>query len=272
MANLVQFFTPPLVEGPAIMFYVPLPEFLHKIPFAMQCPNGGYGLPVSATVTSTWFVIIVLAVIFKLCTKKMEVIPGRTQTTIESIYDFLHGIIHQLLGDWTDRYISFLGTLFFFILASNILSFFPIPWGGVGANGQFVIAPAFRSPTADLNTTIGLAALTTATFLGTGIKLNGVIGYLKGLLQPMAFMLPLNLIGEIAKPANISIRLFGNMFAGSVIMGLLYKAVPWIVPAPLHLYFDLFSGVVQSFVFLMLSMVYIQGAIGDTPVPQTEKN
>ncbi len=60
------------------------------------------------------------------------------------------------------------------------------------------------------------------------------------------------------------LRLFGNMFAGGVIMGLLYMAVPWGIPAPLHLYFDLFMGLVQSFVFIMLSMVYIQGALGDS--------
>ena len=73
----------------------------------------------------------------------------------------------------------------------------------------------------------------------------------------------LNVVGELAKPLNISVRLFGNMFAGSVIIGLLYRACPWVIPAPLHLYFDLFSGLVQSFVFVTLSMVYIQSSLGD---------
>ena len=77
-------------------------------------------------------------------------------------------------------------------------------------------------------------------------------------------MLPLNIVGEFAKPLNISMRLFGNMFAGMVIMGLIYMAVPYFIPAALHLYFDLFAGLVQSFVFVTLSMVYVQGSIGDT--------
>jgi len=81
------------------------------------------------------------------------------------------------------------------------------------------------------------------------------------LCEPTPIMLPMNLIGELAKPTNISMRLFGNAFAGMVIMGLLYMAAPAVLPAPLHLYFDLFQGLVQSFVFTMLTMVYIQGSM-----------
>lgn len=262
----IEFITPPLVEGPAVMFYVPLPHFLHQIPFSMEYADGKFGLPVTITVISTWFVILVLTLLFKMGTKKLEMIPGRAQVAAESVYDFLHGIIHQMLGGWTAKYFSYLATLFLFILGCNLLMFAPIPWGSF-EDGVFTIAPAFRAPTADLNTTVGLAMLTTATFLGTSIKLNGILGYFKGLLEPMPFMLPINLVGELAKPTNISIRLFGNMFAGMVIMGLIYKAAPMVIPAPLHLYFDIFSGVVQSFVFLMLSMVYIQGSLGDAECP-----
>lgn len=105
--------------------------------------------------------------------------------------------------------------------------------------------------------------LTTCLFVSTAIKYNGIGGYLKGFTSPTIVMLPMNIVGEMAKPLNISMRLFGNMFAGTVIMGLLYMAVPWGIPAPLHLYFDLFAGAVQSFVFVTLSMVYVQGALGD---------
>ena len=92
----------------------------------------------------------------------------------------------------------------------------------------------------------------------------GLFGYIKNFASPVPILLPLNIISELAKPINMSFRLFGNMFAGMVIMGLLYKAVPAVVPAPLHLYFDLFSGIVQSFVFIMLSIVHIQSSLGDS--------
>ncbi|MBC2856389.1 MAG: F0F1 ATP synthase subunit A [Cetobacterium sp.] len=267
----IEFFTPPLVEGPAISFFVPLPEFLHQMPFAMQIADGKYGLPVSITVISTWFVLLLLAVLFKLGTKKLEVVPtSRWQALVEELYGFLHGIISQMLGSWWKKYFSFISTLFFFILTSNLLLFIPIPWGSMN-NGILTISPAFRTPTADLNTTVGLAMLTTIVFLGTSIKLNGLLGYFKGLFEPLPIMFPINVVGELAKPTNISIRLFGNMFAGSVIMGLIYKAAPAVIPAPLHLYFDIFSGVVQSFVFIMLTMVYIQGSLGDSQYPDEEK-
>lgn len=259
----IEFVTPPLVEGPKIVFFLPLPEFLHKMPFAMEMANGGYGLPVTITVVTTWFIILALFILFKLGTKRLEMIPGKAQIMLESIYDFLDGIIGQMMGSWKKKYFSYISTLFLFIFTSNIVTFFPIPWYSM-ENGVFQLVPAFRSPTADLNTTVGLALLTTFAFLKANISTNGLGGYLKGFAEPIPVMLPLNIVGEFAKPVNISVRLFGNMFAGGVIMGLLYMAAPAIVPAPLHLYFDLFMGLVQSFVFIMLSMVYIQSSLGDT--------
>ncbi len=259
----IEFVTPPLVEGPRIVFYVPLPEFLHNMPFAMSTGNGQFGLPVTITVVTTWFLILFMFLLFKIGTSKLEVIPGKIQLFLEVIYGFLEDIIGQMMGSWKKKYFSYIGPLFLFIFTANIIGFFPIPWFFM-ENGQLTIAPAFRTPTADLNTTVGLAVLTTITFLSAAIRTDGFFGYLKGFLAPIPIMLPLNVVGEFAKPVNISVRLFGNAFAGGVIMGLLYMGAPAVVPAALHLYFDLFQGLVQSFVFIMLSMVYIQGALGDS--------
>lgn len=257
----IEFITPPLVEGPKIMFFVPVPEFLHSAPFVMNTGTG-YGLPVTTVVTTTWFLMLVLYFVFRLGTKDLKVIPGKIQTCLETLYVFIDDLVESMLGKWKHKYIGYIGPLFIFILVSNLLMFIPIP-GISYNNGIFEISPAFRSPTGDLNTTVGLALLTTVTFVSTSLKLNGVIGHIKGLFEPLPIMFPINLVGELAKPTNISIRLFGNMFAGSVILGLIYKAAPAVLPAPLHLYFDLFSGTVQTFVFTMLSLVYIQGALGD---------
>ena len=254
---------PPLVEGPRVVFFIPLPEFLHKIPFAMETANGGYGLPVTITVVTTWFFILFMFILFRVGTSKLEVIPGKLQLILESIYAFLDGVVGQMMGSWKKKYLSYIGPLFLFIFTANTISFFPIPWFSI-VDGHITFAPAFRSPTSDLNTTVGLALLTTFMFLKASIKTNGVLGYFKGFLAPIPVMLPLNIVGEFAKPVNISVRLFGNAFAGGVIMGLLYMGAPAAIPAGLHLYFDLFSGLVQSFVFIMLSMVYIQGSLGDS--------
>ena len=260
MANVVGFQTPPLVEGPKVMFYVPVPEFLHDFPFAMEMASGGYGLPVTITVISTWFVMAVLILIFRCASSNLEVLPSKKQAFFETLYTALDSLVEQTLGAWKKKYYTYISTLLLFILFSNLLSFFPIPGFSI-QDGIFTIAPAFRTPTADLNTTVGLALITTFTFLAAAIKVGGPTGYIKGLFEPMPLMFPINLVGELAKPTNISIRLFGNMFAGSVILGLLYMSAPAVIPAPLHLYFDIFSGIVQSFVFIMLTMVYIQGSV-----------
>ena len=258
----LQFVTPALVEGPKVAFFVPLPDSLQHLPFVMEYGQGHYGWPVSITVVTTWFLIFLLFLFIKVCTKKLEIIPEKPQILLESIYEFLDNLVEQMLGAWKVKYFSFLGSLFLFIFPANIISFFPIPWAKFAA-GSVSIEPAFRTPTADLNTTVGLALLTTVIFVTASVKQNGLWGYIKGFFSPLPFMAPLNVVGELAKPLNISVRLFGNMFAGSVIIGLLYRACPWVIPAPLHLYFDLFSGLVQSFVFVTLSMVYIQSSLGD---------
>lgn len=240
----IEFTTGPLVSGPDIIFTV-------------------FGLPVSSTVVTTWFVIFCFFVFFKLGTRNLQLIPGKFQSILEGIYEFLDSTIEQILGPWKKKYYTYFATLFLFIFLSNIITFFPIPWARV-ENGVFTIYPAFRSPTADLNTTVCLAIITIILVIGVSIKNNGFLGYLKGFAAPNPIMLPLNIVGEVAKPINISMRLFGNMFAGMIIMGLIYMAVPYFVPAALHLYFDLFAGLVQSFVFVTLSLVYVQGSIGDT--------
>ena len=239
----IEFTKSSLVSGPDIIFSV-------------------FGLPVTSTVVTTWIILFIFFLIFKLGTKKLELVPGKFQSILEGIYEFLDSTIGQILGAWKKKYYTYFATLFMFIFLSNIIAFFPVPWARV-QEGVLVIYPAFRSPTADLNTTVCLAMITTVMFISINIKNNGILGYLKGFADPTPVMLPLNIVGELAKPLNISMRLFGNMFAGGVIMGLVYMAVPYFVPAALHLYFDLFAGLVQSFVFVTLSMVYVQGSIGD---------
>lgn len=230
-----------LVEGPKVVFEI-------------------FGFPISITVVTTWIIIALLFIVFKLGTKNLQLVPGKFQTMLESLYNFLDGLMSQMLGVWKNRYSTYIGSLFLFIFFSNIVSFFPIPWIYKTSEG-LEVAAALRSPTADLNTTIGLALLTTITFVATNIKHNGIGGYLKGFISPNPAILPLNIAGEIAKPINISMRLFGNMFAGGIIIGIVYMFVPWVIPSFFHLYFDLVSSLVQSFVFVLLTMVYISGGL-----------
>jgi F-type H+-transporting ATPase subunit a len=249
--------SPELVSGPKILFSIPVPD---HFPLSIVSESGQHAIPVTITVVTTWVIMALLLILFRWGTSNLQMNPGKKQAFFESLYGAYDGMVGQILGKWKSKYLVYISTLFTFLFVANITSFFPIPGIFKTADG-WSIEYLLRPPTADLNTTLGLALLTTFLFLSAAFSTSGPWGYLKSLMDPIPVMLPLNIIGEAAKPVNISMRLFGNMFAGSIIIGLLYKAAPWGIPAPLHLYFDLFSGLIQSYVFTMLTMVYIQGKL-----------
>jgi len=93
-----------------------------------------------------------------------------------------------------------------------------------------------------------------------GFKSKGVFGYVKGFFEPLPFMAPLNIIGAITNPISLAFRLFGNILGGMVVMALIYSAAPILIPIPLHFYFDIFSGLLQTFIFVMLTMTFISMA------------
>ena len=132
-----------------------------------------------------------------------------------------------------------------FILCANLI-------------GLIGLAP----PTSDYSVTLTLALITFTLTQYYGLKNSGLGGYLKGFTEPIPLLTPLNIIGELANPISLSFRLFGNVLAGVLIMTLFYHAVGYFAPIiapPFHAYFDVFSGVLQSFIFTMLTMVFIGG-------------
>lgn len=128
----------------------------------------------------------------------------------------------------------------------------------------------FTPPTSDYNVTLSLALVTFFLIHIFAIKTNGVGGYLKGYAEPFAFLTPINILGEIANPISLSFRLFGNILSGALIMSLVHSGLEsisaFLIPIvawPLHGYFDVFSGLLQTFIFVMLSMVYISSSMAD---------
>ena len=138
---------------------------------------------------------------------------------------------------------NYIGAIFLFILLSNISGIFGL-----------------RPPTADFGVTLPMGLMTFCIVQYNNIK-NNKFGAFTALFEPVPFLFPINLIGEIATPFSLGLRLFGNIISGTVIVALFYGMVPVLfkigVPAVLHVYFDLFSGCIQAYVFCMLSMVFI---------------
>ncbi len=216
-------------------------------------------IAVTETVTVTWFIMFVLLVFSIAVTRNMKKEATGVQLVVEQIVGVVNTLTKQNMGEKNIAFAPYVGTLLFLIGISNIIGLF-----------------GFRPPTADLNTTMCLSITTFVLTQFFGIKSKGLGGYGKGFLEPIPFLLPLNIIGELANPISLGFRLFGNITAGVIIMTLLYGAlgaftdtllgltVPLLqagVPAVLHIYFDLFAGLLQSFIFTMLTMVFISGAM-----------
>ena len=210
---------------------------------------------VNPTVFNSVVLVLVLCVFFVICgnaVKKAD--PSKPSKGIvlflEILVTFIDGLVEQTMGAKHLNFSPFIGTLATYLVCANLL-------GLVGLS----------APTSDYNVTLALAVITIVVMVGSGIKTKGIGGYLYDTyLGDFPFLLPLNITGELAKPISLSFRLFGNILGGTIIMGLVYAMFPKIViflgiPAALHVYFDVFAGALQAFIFVMLSMTFVSNAM-----------
>ncbi len=200
---------------------------------------------ISESVVSQWIVMIVLGVLFFILGRNLKIRPeSRRQVIAEWIVGFFVGYVDTAMGKkYVRTYGPYIGALFCFIILSCLMGLFGL-----------------RNPTSDLSVTASWGCITFVLVLWTKIRTGGIKGYLHSFIEPMPFMLPFNIIGDFANPVAQSLRLFGNNVSGMVIGGLVYFALGSFaiaVPAVLSLYFDLFSAVIQSYIFVTLTMSYV---------------
>ena len=204
---------------------------------------------ITETIFNTWIIMLLLtaaAIVVRIKLRTFREIPSKAQNAIEAVVEVFDRFVENTVGEK----FMVLGHWFFMVFAFVLVS----SLGGI---------VGLKPPTADWATTFALAL---ATFLL--IQIMGVVHrrgrYLKSFFEPNVLFFPLNIIGEIARPISLSFRLFGNVLAGTILMTLVYGLLPiylrFIIPAALHAYFDLFSGVLQTYIFCVLSMMFIQSA------------
>ena len=207
-------------------------------------PFFGYDITINLEVIlMTWIVFVLLIVLGTFATRNRALVPRPLQALGELIVSLLYGLTEDALGeDYAPKYAPLVCALFMFLLVSN--------WLG--------IIPHLEEPTKDLNTTLGLGLLGFVIAHYAGIKSKGFKAYAKEYFQPIFFMMPLNVIGELAKIVSISFRLFGNIMGGSIIILVVsYLTYSLVLPPLLNAFFGLFVGTIQAFVFTMLTVVYI---------------
>ncbi len=214
------------------------------------------GITVNATIFYTWIIMAVLIVGSWLMTRNLrpDIPPNRWRTMLEVVVQGLQSQITEITGGAARRVLYFSGTLFLFILISNVLS----------------IVPGFRAPTGSLSTTAGLALAVLVAVPIFGISSRGLGGYLKTYIQPSPIMLPFNIISEVSRGLSLAIRLYGNIMSGAVIAAILLGVAPFFFPVVMDM-LGLLTGVIQAYIFAILATVYIASAIAPNPPPETEK-
>ncbi len=213
-----------------------------------------FGHPVWITTTHICLLIVMLVIIgfavaANITMKKATDVPGTFQNIVEMMVEMLDGMVKTSMGKSAAKFANYIGTIFIFILISNISGLFGL-----------------RPPTADYGVTFPLGVMTFILIHFNKFKHQKVSGVIKGLCDPWPIWAPINIIGDIAVPISLSLRLFANVLSGTVMMALVYGLLKWFAlfwPAALHVYFDLFSGAIQTYVFCMLTMTYISDAIGE---------
>ena len=200
------------------------------------------GVPVS--VVTTWMLIGLAALFFWLCGRKFQVVPGKIQSAIELVMEFLQNFFYGILGEEGKGYIPYLMTTIFYIALSNLC-------------GLIGLTP----PTKDLNVTAGLALISIVMIEFAGIHKKGFKGWIKSFAEPMPLVAPINVLELVIRPLSLCMRLFGNVLGAFVVMELIKIVAPVAVPVPLSLYFDIFDGLIQAYVFVFLTSLFLKEAI-----------
>ncbi len=215
----------------------------------------------SPNIRSTIFITIVLVIVLLIVSKKLDNYKDTdTPKGLILILEWLIGGINEMcrntIGKSYRKVAPYITTIAIFLFVSNI-------------SGLFGLNP----PTASVSCTLTLGLMTFTIVQFTGVKCNGVGGYLKSFVDPNPLFLPINLIGEISSPISLGLRIFGNILSGCVIMGIFYSLLGWaamFVAPPFHLYFDIFSGFIQTLVFCTLTTVFISNKMPDEDVTYFE--
>lgn len=212
----------------------------------------GLELPITNVILMSWITMAIIILWAFISTRRLRQVPKGLQNTAEIVVETLNNFATTHMGKDGRKYAAYLGTIGLFLAIANTIGalFMTSVTNGI-------ICP----PTRTMAVPIALALMTITIAIGAGIKKKGIVGFIKRLLKPMPLMLPFNLLEFIIKPLSLSMRLFGNVFGAYVAMELLFNALPWGLPAVASLYFDLFDGGLQTFVFVLLTTLYISEEI-----------
>ena len=222
-----------------------LNELLMEDKTLIHVPFGTGFFDIYKSVVVTWIILAVVIVLVLILTRDLKVHNiSKRQAAIESAVMWLRDAVGSMLGEEAIGYRDYIVTVLVFIALSNMVGLF-----------------GFTPPTMDLNVTLALSVMSIFLVEAAGIITKGTKGWLKSFAQPMAAIAFMNVLELLIRPLSLCMRLFGNILGATVIMELAKSVLPVIFPAALSLYFDLFDGAIQAYVFCFLTSLYIKEAV-----------
>jgi F-type H+-transporting ATPase subunit a len=193
-------------------------------------------------------VALFLILFFGISSRKLSFVPSKRQSILEMIIQAFEGLLGDTVGEEGKRYLPMIATVGLFILCSNLIG----------------LIPGFMSPTSKLNVTAGCALVVFIYYHTQGVKAQGLSKYLKHFMGPVPIlaplMIPIEVISHFSRPVSLSIRLFANIFAEEVLIVIMASIIPFFLPLP-FMALAIITAVIQSFVFVLLSCIYIAGAV-----------
>ncbi len=205
----------------------------------------GKGIPVLESVVVTWIIMGVVTLLCIILVRNLKVENvSRKQLALESFVSFLQDFFEGILGKDGKRYVPYLMTVALYIGIANL----------IGLLG-------FKSPTKDMNVTAALAIMSIVLIEYAGIHKKGAKKWVKSFAEPMPIIAPINVLEVFIRPVSLCMRLFGNVLGAFVVMELLKLILPVLLPIPFSFYFDIFDGLIQAYVFVFLTSLFIKEAI-----------
>ncbi|KKW35848.1 hypothetical protein A2852_02605 [Candidatus Adlerbacteria bacterium RIFCSPHIGHO2_01_FULL_54_23] len=226
-----------------------------------------WGVPVTGALLLTWVAMAALVALGYFVGRRAALVPGRLQTAFEAIFEYILDYMAATLESaaLARRYFPLIATIFLFIFAANMINFLPgVESIGVNEGGRLI--PLLRPAGTDLNVTLALAMISFLVIEISGIAALGFLKYGRKFItlkSPVNFAVGvLELIGNLARLVSFSFRLFGNIFAGHVLIAVIVFFVPLVLPVPLMI-FEVFVGFMQAAIFALLTLVFIKLSISE---------
>ena len=206
---------------------------------------GSFNIPIAESTVITWVIMAILLVLCIFLTRGLKVKNvSKRQLVAESIVGWLEKFVIGMTGEEGKAFVPYLCSVLLYIGFANL----------IGLCGV-------KPPTKDLNVTAALAVMSIVLVQYAGIHRKGFKDRLKSFTQPMAIVTPINILELFIKPLSLCMRLFGNVLGAFVIMELLKSLIPVVLPVPFSFYFDIFDGLIQAYVFVFLTSLYIKEAV-----------